>query len=105
MIKDLDFVRLNLDPLAATIQANARAWVKELGKLLNESAREELNGLKGEIEVCTLSRIYCKGFDAFTPKLSKAVLFGSGNRTPQLTIQIEGIGNLLGWCLHVLFHY
>ena len=53
MNKDIDFVRLNLDPLATTIQANARAWVKELGKFLNESAREDLNGLKGEIEVCS----------------------------------------------------
>lgn len=52
MIKDVDFVRLNLDPLATTIQANARAWVKELGKFLNDSAREDLNALKGEIEVC-----------------------------------------------------
>ena len=51
MIKDVDFVRLNLDPLATTIQANARAWVKELGKFLNESAREDLHALKGEIEV------------------------------------------------------
>lgn len=52
MTKDIDFVRLNLDPLATTIQANARAWVKELGKFLNESAREDLNALKAEIEVC-----------------------------------------------------
>ena len=51
MSKDVDFVRLNLDPLATTIQTNARAWVKELGKFLNESAREDLNALKGEIEV------------------------------------------------------
>lgn len=51
MSKDVDFVRLNLDPLATTIQANARAWVKELGKFLNESAKEDLNALKGEIEV------------------------------------------------------
>jgi len=51
MTKDVDFVRLNLDPLASTIQANARAWVKELGKFLNESAREDLNALKGEIEI------------------------------------------------------
>ena len=54
MTKDVDFVRLNLDPLASTIQANARAWVKELGKFLNESAREDLNALKGEIEVYRL---------------------------------------------------
>ncbi|CAH3028713.1 unnamed protein product, partial [Porites evermanni] len=53
MIKDVDFVRLNLDPLATTIQANARAWVKELAKFLNESAREDLNALRGEIEGLT----------------------------------------------------
>lgn len=61
MTKDMDFVRLNLDPLATTIQANARAWVKELGKFLNESAREDLNALKGEIEVFTtliVERLY-----------------------------------------------
>lgn len=53
MTKDLDFARLNIDPLATTIQANARAWVKELGKSLNDSAREDLNDLKGEIEGLT----------------------------------------------------
>lgn len=51
MSRDGDFVRLNLEPLATTIQANARAWVKELGKMLNESARENLMALKGELEV------------------------------------------------------
>lgn len=55
MTKDLDFARLNIDPLATTIQANARAWVKELGKFLNDSAREDLNDLKGEIEVSASS--------------------------------------------------
>lgn len=47
----MEFLKLNLDPLATTIQANARAWVKELGKMLNESAKENLLALKGEIEV------------------------------------------------------
>lgn len=61
MSKDVDFVRLNLDPLASTIQANARAWVKELGKFLNESAREDLNALKGEIEVCC-KLVTCTGY-------------------------------------------
>lgn len=54
MSRDGDFVRLNLEPLATTIQANARAWVKELGKMLNESARENLMALKGELEVSIL---------------------------------------------------
>ncbi|EDO35852.1 predicted protein [Nematostella vectensis] len=54
MSRDVEFVRLNLDPLATTIQANARAWVKELGKMLNESAKDNLMTLKGEIEtLCT----------------------------------------------------
>jgi predicted component of type VI protein secretion system len=60
MTRDGDFVRLNLEPLATTIQANARAWVKELGKMLNESARENLMALKGELEVSVrrnLSRV------------------------------------------------
>lgn len=60
MTKDLDFARLNIDPLATTIQANARAWVKELGKSLNDSAREDLNDLKGEIEVCTSPNAWIK---------------------------------------------
>ena len=60
MSKDVDFVRLNLDPLATTIQANARAWVKELGKFLNESAKEDLNALKGEIEVPVYYLYTCK---------------------------------------------
>lgn len=60
MTKDLDFARLNIDPLATTIQANARAWVKELGKSLNDSARDDLNDLKGEIEVCTSPNAWIK---------------------------------------------
>ena len=52
MSKDIDFVRLQLEPLAVTVQANARAWVKELGRLLKESAKQNLMSLKTEIEVC-----------------------------------------------------
>jgi hypothetical protein len=51
MSKDIDFVRLQLEPLAFTVQANARAWVKELGRLLNESAKQNLMSLKMEMEV------------------------------------------------------
>ena len=71
MSKDVDFVRLNLDPLATTIQANARAWVKELGKFLNESAREDLNALKGEIEVYYLLHIYPSFWVAYYKKFNE----------------------------------
>ena len=59
MSKDIDFVRLQLDPLAVTVQANARAWVKELGRLLNESAKQNLMSLKTEMEVFTSLAIIC----------------------------------------------
>ena len=51
MTKDLDFIHLNLEPLAISIQNSAREWTKEFGKLLNESAKENLLGLKSELEV------------------------------------------------------
>ena len=56
MSKDIDFVRLQLEPLAMTVQANARAWVKELGRLLNESAKQNLMSLKMEMEVFRLAK-------------------------------------------------
>lgn len=66
MNRDVDFMRLNLEPLANTIQANARAWVKELGKMLNDSARENLMALKTELEVKHEDFIcYCYNHDSF----------------------------------------
>ncbi|CAM9556184.1 unnamed protein product [Bubo scandiacus] len=50
LIKDEQFIRLQLSPLAFTVQENARGWVISLGKLLNESAREELFSLQEEIQ-------------------------------------------------------
>ncbi|MEE6504167.1 hypothetical protein FKM82_005082, partial [Ascaphus truei] len=50
LIKDEQCIRLHLAPLAYTVQKNARAWVNSLGKLLNESAREELFNLRNELE-------------------------------------------------------
>ncbi|NXD77117.1 DYH10 protein, partial [Halcyon senegalensis] len=55
LIKDEQFIRLQLAPLAYTVQENARGWVVSLGKLLNESAREELFGLQEEIQVGAFS--------------------------------------------------
>ncbi|KAM9259890.1 dynein axonemal heavy chain 10 [Cariama cristata] len=50
LIKDEQFIRLQLAPLACTVQENARGWVISFGKLLNESAREELFSLQEEIQ-------------------------------------------------------
>lgn len=51
LVKDEHCIRLQLEPLANTVQENAKSWVTSLGKLLNESAREELYSLRDEIEV------------------------------------------------------
>ncbi|NXQ89466.1 DYH10 protein, partial [Nyctibius grandis] len=51
LIIDEQFIRLQLSPLAYTVQENARGWVISLGKVLNESAREELFSLQEEIQV------------------------------------------------------
>ncbi|ELK14270.1 Dynein heavy chain 10, axonemal [Pteropus alecto] len=50
LIKDEHCVRLQLGPLANTVQENAKSWVISLGKLLNESAKEELYNLYEEME-------------------------------------------------------
>ncbi|NXF83053.1 DYH10 protein, partial [Sclerurus mexicanus] len=50
-IKDEQFIRLQLAPLALSVQENAKGWTTSLGKLLNESAREELVRLQEEIQV------------------------------------------------------
>ncbi|NWX18280.1 DYH10 protein, partial [Aegotheles bennettii] len=55
LIKDEQFIRLQLAPLACTLQENARGWMTSLGKLLNESAREELFSLQEEIQVGVVS--------------------------------------------------
>ncbi|NXA37419.1 DYH10 protein, partial [Eudromia elegans] len=55
LLKDERFIRLQLGPLAYTLQESARGWVISLGKLLNESAKEELVSLQEEIEVDAFS--------------------------------------------------
>uniref|UniRef100_A0A4W5NCU9 Dynein axonemal heavy chain 10 n=1 Tax=Hucho hucho TaxID=62062 RepID=A0A4W5NCU9_9TELE len=49
LVKDEHIMRLNLEPLARTVQENAQAWVNSLGRLLNESAREDLFNLRDEL--------------------------------------------------------
>ncbi|NXT69782.1 DYH10 protein, partial [Chaetops frenatus] len=55
LIKDEQFIRLQLAPLASAVQENAKSWVMSLGKLLNELAREELFRLQDEIQVGVFS--------------------------------------------------
>ncbi|XP_058707745.1 dynein axonemal heavy chain 10 [Poecile atricapillus] len=50
LIKDEQFIRLQLAPLATAVQENAKSWMMSLGKLLNELAREELFRLQDEIQ-------------------------------------------------------
>uniref|UniRef100_A0A2K5ZE43 Dynein axonemal heavy chain 10 n=1 Tax=Mandrillus leucophaeus TaxID=9568 RepID=A0A2K5ZE43_MANLE len=50
LIKDEHCIRLQLGHLANTVQENAKSWVISLGKLLNESAKEELYSLHEEME-------------------------------------------------------
>ncbi|NWU02773.1 DYH10 protein, partial [Urocynchramus pylzowi] len=51
LIKDEQFIRLQLAPLASAVQENAKSWLMSLGKLLNKLAREELFSLQDEIHV------------------------------------------------------
>uniref|UniRef100_A0A8C3GNJ8 Dynein axonemal heavy chain 10 n=1 Tax=Cairina moschata TaxID=8855 RepID=A0A8C3GNJ8_CAIMO len=55
LIKDEQFIRLHMGPLVYMVKENARDWMISLGKLLNESARQELFSLQEEIEVGVLS--------------------------------------------------
>ncbi|NXJ81835.1 DYH10 protein, partial [Trogon melanurus] len=55
LIKEEQFIRLQMAPLASEVQENARGWVFSLGKLLNESAREALSSLQEEIQVGVFS--------------------------------------------------
>ncbi|XP_071619148.1 dynein axonemal heavy chain 10 isoform X2 [Heliangelus exortis] len=50
LVKDEQFIRLQLAPLAYALQENARGWVTSLGKVLNESARQELFSLQENIQ-------------------------------------------------------
>uniref|UniRef100_A0A8C1QBG0 Dynein heavy chain 10, axonemal-like n=1 Tax=Cyprinus carpio TaxID=7962 RepID=A0A8C1QBG0_CYPCA len=49
LVKHEHIIRLNLEPLARAVQENAQAWVTSLGRLLNDSAREELFNLRNEL--------------------------------------------------------
>ncbi|GCC39259.1 hypothetical protein chiPu_0022938, partial [Chiloscyllium punctatum] len=50
MMKDEQCIRLQLRPLAFSVQENANSWVHSLGYCLNESAKRELYTLRSELE-------------------------------------------------------
>ena len=58
MTKDIDFVHLNIEPLAISIQNTAKEWTKSFGTLLNDSAKENLFSLKSELEVSVFDQCY-----------------------------------------------
>ncbi len=51
MTKDIDFVHLNLEPLAISVIQSAKEWMKSFGTLLNDTAKGNLFDLKAELEV------------------------------------------------------
>ncbi|NWX36570.1 DYH10 protein, partial [Notiomystis cincta] len=55
LIKDEQFIRLQLASLASAVQENAKSWMMSVGKVLNELAREELFRLQDEIQVGVFS--------------------------------------------------
>lgn len=57
LVKNEHIIRLNLEPLARAVQENAQAWVTSLGRLLNDSAREEVFDLRNELLVSYLQSL------------------------------------------------
>uniref|UniRef100_U3K3Y5 Dynein-1, subspecies f n=1 Tax=Ficedula albicollis TaxID=59894 RepID=U3K3Y5_FICAL len=66
LIKDEQFIRLQLAPLALAVQENAKSWMMSLGKLLNDLAREELFSLRDEIQVGVFSLVFFVIFIIYT---------------------------------------
>lgn len=59
--KGVEFAMLHMGPLARALQENATRWVMNLGKLLNDSARESLTALDKKLDVnnCVFTRGVC----------------------------------------------
>lgn len=54
LIRDQDFIELSIKPLASAIEQHTLNWIAIIGKLLYDSARENLFSLKGLFEVSVL---------------------------------------------------
>lgn len=80
LVKNEHIIRLNLDPLARAVQENAQAWVTSLGRLLNETAREELFNLRNELLVRTLMLSYLLSYlQCFLNVVFKPIIFKTYN--------------------------
>lgn len=51
LFKNEHVIRLNLEPLANTVQETAESWISSLGNLLNKPAKEDLFNLRAELKV------------------------------------------------------
>ncbi|XP_048858906.1 dynein axonemal heavy chain 10 [Brienomyrus brachyistius] len=49
-LRDEHIIRLNLEPLAHSVQENIQAWLSSLGRLLNQSAQEDLFSLRDRMQ-------------------------------------------------------
>lgn len=54
LLRDEHIIRLNLEPLAHSVQENIQAWLSSLGRLLNQSAQEDLFSLRDRLQVLYL---------------------------------------------------
>ena len=54
LVRTEHMIQLNLAPLVHTVQESAQAWISSLGRLLNQSAREDLLSLREEFTVLNL---------------------------------------------------
>ena len=50
-LREIEFARLNMEPLAASLRENARQWVAALGRRLNDSAKTKLTQLRTDLQV------------------------------------------------------
>lgn len=51
LFKNEHVIRLNLEPLAHTVQETAESWISSLGSLLNKPTKEDLFNLRDELMV------------------------------------------------------
>ena len=50
-VKDIEFIKLSMRNLIDGLVIHSKEWIKCLGKLLNEVAKQKLYELKGTLEV------------------------------------------------------
>lgn len=51
LVKDQESIRLHMGPLASSVKEHAKQWVNHLGKILHDSAKENLFQLRDQLDV------------------------------------------------------